>query len=149
MIATFKIDGMKELDTALGELPKASAKAVNRRVLLKAGEPMRARAEQLSPEDTGYLSRKVQIGRGLNKSERQRERKRNKKSFTEISLGPVTRAATRFLKEYGTVDMPAQPYMRPAWDEHKMNALNTIRTELGKEIEKTAKRLERKRARSA
>ncbi|WP_274875079.1 hypothetical protein [Sinorhizobium meliloti] len=34
------IEGLKQLDQALAELPKATGKAVLRRTLIKAGEPL-------------------------------------------------------------------------------------------------------------
>ncbi|MDZ4373558.1 MAG: HK97-gp10 family putative phage morphogenesis protein [Phenylobacterium sp.] len=35
---------------------------------------------------------------------------------------------------------PAQPYMRPAWEQHKRGALEIVKRELGERIDKAAKR---------
>lgn len=48
---SIRMDGLKELDAALGELSKATARGVLRRTLVKAGEPMRAEAARLAPDD--------------------------------------------------------------------------------------------------
>ncbi|MFA5897936.1 MAG: HK97-gp10 family putative phage morphogenesis protein [Hyphomicrobium sp.] len=48
---TFKIEGLKELDAALGELSKATARNVTRRVLIKAAQPMVDEASRLAPDD--------------------------------------------------------------------------------------------------
>ena len=47
MKTTMKLEGFRELDKALGELPKATGKNVLRKVGRKALEPMRADAEEL------------------------------------------------------------------------------------------------------
>ncbi len=49
MRPTVKIEGLKQLDAALGELTKATARAVTRRALLKAAEPMVQAAKQFAP----------------------------------------------------------------------------------------------------
>jgi len=51
--------------------------------------------------------------------------------------------------EFGTVDTPPHPYMRPAWDSGAEPALEYIKAELGNEIERAAQRLARKAARLA
>lgn len=49
MRPTVKIEGLKELDAALGEMKKATAKAVARRALLRAAQPMVEAAKALAP----------------------------------------------------------------------------------------------------
>lgn len=51
MKATYRVDGLRELDAALGQLSKATARNTLRRVLLRAGQPMADRASQLAPDD--------------------------------------------------------------------------------------------------
>lgn len=44
------------------------------------------------------------------------------------------------LIEFGTEKMPAQPFLRPALDQNRQKALTILRTGIGKNIEKEAKK---------
>jgi bacteriophage HK97-gp10 putative tail-component len=61
-IKTFKIEGLKELDDALGELKKATAANVMRRTLIEAGEPTVRAAKALAPYQFGHLQKSISIG---------------------------------------------------------------------------------------
>lgn len=170
MSGIVRVQGFSELDHALGALPKSTAKTVLRRTAIKAAEPIRAAAEANAPRDTGELashivtSTKVKntVGNaeysmamrlGMGKSVARAaliDARRNDpgKSFFQLYIGP-TKAKTkkdaikRIVQEFGSVNQPGQPYMRPAWDAHKSDALAIIKAELGKEIIAAAKRLGR------
>ena len=140
-----KVEGLRDLDAALSELPKiTTAKAVVRRVLKKAAEPLRALAEQTAPRLTGALKISIVIGTKLTRRQARMARK-EPKSLTEMFIGTSNPAAVP--QEFGTQDQKAQPFMRPAWQSTKDQVLTNIGTELGPEIEKTAARLAKKAAR--
>ncbi|RZI61397.1 MAG: hypothetical protein EOP94_00580 [Zymomonas sp.] len=138
-----KVEGLRELDAALGQLPKTTGKAVLRRVLKKAAEPLRARAEQLAPTLTHALERSITVGTKLTRRQA-RMAKKASKSTVEMYVGPNNPAAVP--QEFGTHDQRAQPFMRPAWDGEKDGVLVSIKDQLGPEIEKTAARLAKRRA---
>jgi hypothetical protein len=46
--------------------------------------------------------------------------------------------------EYGTIDTPAHPYLRPAWEREKGAVMEILTRELKVEFDKTAARLSRK-----
>jgi HK97 gp10 family phage protein len=146
------VEGLRELDRALGELPKATGKNVLRRVLLKAGEPMAADMRRKAPDDpdTGGNDLRSSIGVGTKLSKRQAQQHgkmfRDDKASAElfVGAGPLPHA---HLQEFGTVNHAPQPFARPAWDANKDAALETIATQLGAEIAKAAKRLAKKAAR--
>ena len=138
-----KVEGLRELDTSLGQLPKTTGKAVLRRVLKKAAEPLRAHAEQLAPKLTHALERSISIGTKLTRRQA-RIAKKASKSTVEVYVGPNNPAAVP--QEFGTHDQRAQPYMRPAWDAEQNAVLVSIGEQLGPEIEKTAARLAKRRA---
>lgn len=145
MKVTVKVEGLRDLDAALSELPKiTTAKAVVRRVLKKAAEPLRALAEQTAPRLTGALKISIVIGTKLTRRQARMARK-EPKSLTEMFIGTSNPAAVP--QEFGTHDQKAQPFMRPAWQATKDQVLTNIGTELGPEIEKTAARLAKKAAR--
>lgn len=148
-----KVEGLKELERALQELPKANAKAVLRRTLKEAGEPVAKTARALVPEEIGYLRESIDVGPTLSPRQKKLHRKQ---SPVEMFVGPGPDPAAH-LNEFGTGDrvtddgrhigaMPAQPFMRPAWDQHKMEVLDTIANRTWLEVEKAAARLAKKAA---
>lgn len=145
MKVTVKMEGLRELDFALGELPKTTGKATLRRVLKKAAEPLRRHAEQLAPRLSGALATSIVVGTKLTRRQARIARKAPK-STVEMFIGPNNPAAVP--QEFGTHDQRAQPFMRPAWDAEQNGVLVEISTELGGEIEKSAARLAKKRARA-
>ncbi len=159
------VEGLSELDFALTELPKATARSVLRRVLSAAAEPIlqaaksRAKARPANAPAKYYgkgenkkLRRPgtdeflVQSGTQLTKNQARQARKEGKNSAEHYvgSRDPIAR-----LLEYGTAEMPAHPIFRPAWDGHKHEALAIIQEDLGTEIEKSRQRLAKKAARIA
>jgi HK97 gp10 family phage protein len=167
MTMKISVSGLRELDRALGELPKAAAKTVLRRTLEKAGQPIADEAQRLAPVDTGKLAKRIvvspRIKNKVGKAEfaaamraglgtkaavaalRQARREaKGQGSFAEMFVGPA-RGVLRYahLVEFGTVKIPPKPYMRPAWDARKGEALDIIRRELGNEIIMAARRIAR------
>lgn len=146
-----RIDGLAELNRALGELPKATGKSVLLRVLREAGEPIAAAMRARAPSDpTDKLPDiKPSIGVGTKLSARQaklhKKMFRNDKAAAEMFAG-VFRIPHAHLQEWGTVRHAAQPFARPAWDATKDQALDIVVSGLGEEIAKAAKRLSKKAA---
>lgn len=142
---TFKIEGLSDLGEALKELPKSTATGVIKRVLLKAGEPIRSDAEQAAPVRRGTLKASFTAGTKLSRRQKSQHRK---ESRVEIFVGPgsLPQAITQ---EFGAAQHGPQPFMRPAWDANKQRALDGIKDDLTAEIEKTRQRLARKAARLA
>jgi HK97 gp10 family phage protein len=141
-----RITGLRETEAALANLPKATAKAVLRRVLRKAAAPIEAAAEANAPTLTGGLQSRIYTGGKLTRRQAQMVKKEGK-SDAEIHVGTADPAGVQ--TEFGNAHQAAEPWLRPAWDENKDGALDTIATDLGSEIDKAAKRLARKAARNA
>lgn len=140
-----RVEGLRELQQALRELPKSTGRNVTRRALIKAAEPIEAEAERHAPVLKGHLQRSIDTGTKLT---RRQKRRHKKKSDVEIFVGAGGLAqATQ--QEFGNVRHGPQPFLRPAWDNNKMAALETVKSELKTEIQKAAERLRRKAARAA
>lgn len=157
MTRTVKVEGFRELDKALAELPKSTGKAVLRRVGKGALQPMAATARSLAPKATGDLELSIIVGTARTK------RAKEKPGFRKMADGRVRQAASNHVNvamgpasgkgvlqyasfvEFGTDDTAPQPFMRPAWSDGAANALEYIRKNLGFEIAKAAKRLAKKR----
>lgn len=141
---TFRIDGLKELDTALKELPQAVAKNVLLRTLKLEGEPIRQTASELAPDDprTGGKDLHTSIIIAATPV-------RDRESDVEVSIGPSRKTFWGLFQELGTARHAPQPFMRPAFDSKVMLVLHGIRDRLAEEIEKARKRLARKAERDA
>ena len=139
-----KIEGLRELDRALGQLPKSAAKATLRRVLKDAAEPMARAARQLAPRDEYHLYESIDVSTRLNRRQSQLHRTEDSKAFQEMFVGTNNPAGVQ--QEFGNSRHVAQPFMRPAWDAEKRPTLERIANSLWMEIEKTAKRLARQAA---
>lgn len=155
MKTTVRVDGLAELDAALGALAAeygtAAGKAVLRRVGTKALQPMAETARGLAPDDpaTGGndLKNSITVGTRLNKRQAAIARKDQDRALVTVYMGPTVPHG--LLQEFGTVNHPPKQFMRPAWDSEKDGALKIVADELGPEIEKTAARIAKRRAAKA
>ena len=139
-----KLEGFKELDRALAELGnKSTERTLLRRVAKKALEPIRDDAKRLVPVDEGELRDSIHIGGKMTKRARAADRKQPKHGM-RLHMG--TARSTAVAIEFGTYKAPAQPFMRPAWSSGKAEALYYIARTMGDEIEKTAARAAKRRA---
>lgn len=162
-----RIEGLRELEKALKELPRATAKNVMVRTLKNASEPMVSMAAENAPVLTGALKASIGVSsrkpkdakgpgaaafaeamkRGASKAEAgQAARAANAKvgGSVEVYVGPG-RHPQGVLQEFGTAHNAPKPFMRPAWDATKMDVLGRIKTALGDEIMKAARRLAKKK----
>lgn len=100
----------------------------------------------LPSESTGLLEKNVVIARGKmaagQKGERVVVRVRNKR-YPEKSGKPVTTAQVARLLEGGTEKMQEHPWIRPAYDAKKQEAVQVFVTELPKDIVALQKKLAR------
>lgn len=145
---TVTVSGLRELDAALGQLPKSTGKAALRRTLKKAGQPIADDATAKAPVLTGALQISIGVGTKLTRRQSKLHRKmfKDDKASAEVFVGAGGLAqATQ--AEFGNHHQAAEPYMRPAWDGNKDQALEIIEAELGAEIMKAAQRLAKKAAR--
>jgi HK97 gp10 family phage protein len=136
-----EVIGAKELEQALKQLPKATAKGVLRRALSNAAKPTAQAAESLAPRGaTGNLQASIEISTRLKKSQ-----KHGKRTGVELFIGATTpQGAHAHLLEFGTAKMSAQPFLRPAWDSTQQQVLESIKSEVWKALAKSARTLARK-----
>lgn len=154
---TFRVEGLKELNRALGELPKATGRNVLRRVAVAALQPMaddaQARANAADMRHTGKLAESIEVSTQLAGYARRISRRGSSKSEVEAHMGPAGRGAKAppqgRLQEFGTQHHGPQPFMRPAWDAHKGRLMGTVAKDLAVEIKKAAERQARKMARQS
>jgi HK97 gp10 family phage protein len=171
-----KVTGLKELEAALGQLPKAAAKGAMRRALVKGGAPIAQHASAIAPVASGELRGAIQVStrvqNDVGKAEfsavmraggtraaagtalrAARKASKGTGSFAMVLVGPSKAktkadAIKRIVQEFGSRKMPPNPYMRPAWDSQKDVALAIIRKEMAAEIIASARRLGRSKRHS-
>lgn len=159
-IARMRLVGARELEANLRELPVHLRKGAVTRSLRKVAEPIAedaARRAETSRASGRNIS-KITVSTTL--SRRQRRKSRRPGANERIVYIGVRPSPIAHLIEFGTGPrfnrrgayrgrMPALPFMRPAWDAGKMEALDKFGQMLGAEIERTAARLARRNARRA
>ncbi len=171
MRTTVKIEGLSGLEAGLRSLGTAATmRNVMRRALVKAGEPIAQTARSLVPVDSGQLKDSIIVSARLNskvgvseyaKAMRETQdksaalgamrdaRRAMKGSLPDVVMyvgaGPVPHA---HLVEFGSVHNKPQPFMRPAWDQHKDQLVGIIQSEMKVEIGKAAARAARKLAKA-
>lgn len=137
----FRLHGLKELDRALAELPKAVGKNVLRKIARKALGPVARDAKANAPRAEGELAKSIRIGTTLTGRQR---RWRRRHGAVEMFVGPSwPTGAHGHLQEFGTAHHGAQPFMRPAWDANRQQVLATISDDAWHELAKAARRLAR------
>lgn len=141
------LEGLSDLDTALGELKLSTAKGVLRRVGAKALAPFDEAWRARAPRRTGQLAESGDVGTKLSRRQRA-EAELERDSFVEVFAGPGPNPQA-IQDEFGNRHQPATPYVRPAWDATKDRALEIVSEELGGEIEKTAARVAARAAANA
>lgn len=141
----FHIEGLKELDEALTELPKATARNVLRNTLKQEGQQIADAGEANAPRLSGKLADSYTVGTKLSR----RQRKLNKKeSQVEVYIGPTPHAKS-VQTEFGNSHQAPHPHLRPAWDGNVMKVLQGIKNTLAEKIEAARKRIARKAEREA
>jgi HK97 gp10 family phage protein len=153
------IKGLEELKRKLATLGPKVEKKILRAAWRKGANTIRDASRRLAPVDTGLLKKKIMTVSARGKpgtirfQVRATARKVSQKypepgypypSAVEKGHGfPGTRARlfgkTPKQEEFGDSQVPAQPFMRPAWEQNKEDVLTTFADEVGKGIEKLAK----------
>lgn len=152
-----------ELQAALRELgSKVTAKNVGKRALVKAAEPIAAKAKALAPDDpaTGagkYLRESIKAAPGKrNRGDRvwalvgidasvDPAKYVNRKSGSGSYRDPGV-AGVAGIIEFGRSGVPPKPFMRSAWESEAPASPGRIANELRVEIDKAAQRAARKAA---
>lgn len=167
-----RIEGLKDVEKALGQLPRATAKNVLRRVAMKNMQPVAQAMRENATEglkDDIIVTTKRPKGGG----------REPRKSTVEVFAGPI-HSRKGHLTEFGTAPhtiraratntggkmvfyvngrivatpivhhpgTPPQPFARPAWDEESPGLPMSVGADIFAEIKKATDRQARKQARA-
>jgi len=164
-----RIEGLSDLEAALKDLPKATGKNTIRRAMTAAAQPIIDQAADLinvhrvpvtvvgskikfTSGGAGKQAFAAAMARGATREEAGQAAHQANSEAAEsgggdttsgvMVVGPTKRAFYDF--EFGTVKQAPQPFMRPAWDNNKRNALDILVERLKVEIEKARQRIVKK-----
>jgi HK97 gp10 family phage protein len=148
-----RLEGARELDRVLAQLPTELAKFKLEQATRAGANVIRRAAIDAAPRDTsGERSEASQRYGPLHTNIKTTKVKSIGGAKSAASVGRGTRGAVEFVVhtsdafwglflEYGTVKHSAQPWFRPAFERAAPEALDRIGDKLGKELEKTASEL--------
>jgi HK97 gp10 family phage protein len=129
---TFKIEGARAMEDLLKQLGPRAARKLGTAAARAGLRPIAAEAKRLVPVRSGALKRAIVVVAGKPASETQR---------TAV-LGfkpPESRRA--HLTEFGTAHSAAHPFVRPALDGQKAQALEAMGQSLADGITREAEKL--------
>lgn len=163
------MDELRDVNTALKQLPRATQRSVIVRVLRKHAKPMHATAQAGAPERTGRLKKSIVIGTrlkndvgkaeyaaamraGLGKQaamQAMRDARRANSGGTAAVVYVGSTSPLAHLTEWGSANNRAVGWMRRAFDAHADTAFDGIATDLLAEIDKAVARRAARAARKA
>jgi HK97 gp10 family phage protein len=166
-IASFEVEGLKELDAALGEMGKATARNVMMRALKKSAQPIADSMKALVVVDTGTLRESIMvstrtvaaagakafaeakaggatIGDARAAARAANKGAKGKDTFAQVFVGPSSGVRHGWFLEFGTENHSARPFVRPAFDVGAPHSLASLKTDLAAEIEKARARAAKK-----
>lgn len=169
---SFRLEGLKELETALLELPKGSQGNVLKRAVTIPAADFAEYASSLAPKARGKLKAEIKVGKakiispgkaafaaamkegGTRGEAAMAARSANRAAggtgkSVSVQVGPTQDAYYGMFQEFGTRHHAAKPFMRPAWDSMKEGMAQSIADTLAEQIEKTRQRLAKRAERLA
>lgn len=127
LIAEYKIEGLDELKRNFTALKRTTQANVLRSALRGAGKAVVSQARRLVPIDTGLGKKSIT---------QTVDRDRRNRDLMTATIGFRTKAYYLGFQELGTVNQPAQPFLRPALKDAHHNILKAFFDTLGKRMEK-------------
>lgn len=169
---TIKVEGLRELEKALHELPRATAGRVLKKAILKPAQEFADAASAVAPVLTGNLKAEIKPSKpriitagkaafaaamksGATRAEAgAAAREANREAggsgrHAVVEVGPTQKAFYGTFQEFGTAHHAPQPFMRPTFDRMGNYLIDMVATTLKEEIDKAVARLSRKAARDA
>ena len=125
-MAKVELTGLDDLLKELNALSERIAARAENKALREGAEILRAAISKRAPHRTGRLSKSIEKSNV----------KRSKEGVKYIEVGPNRSAFYGVFHEFGTVKMPAQPFMGPALEEDSKEVMNTIAEVLREELAK-------------
>lgn len=121
------IVGLDELERKFKALGYTVQVATLRKALRAAGTAIRDEASRLAPKDTGALSQNMTM-----------RLKDVDINSGQIDIGPSKDEFYGLFQELGTAFLSPQPFLNPAFESKREEAINAMKEKLRTEIERVA-----------
>lgn len=141
MDVEIKLEGFKELARELRDMPEKIGRNVLRAAVNAGATAVRREVQTRAPVDTGRLRRSIYQRQVREQSNLQRQvfhvGVRSGVRRNEDGSKDRSRDAWywRFI-EFGTVKLPARPFLRPAFESRQTEAIEAMRRRLKERIER-------------
>ncbi|MFS0736935.1 HK97-gp10 family putative phage morphogenesis protein [Sphingomonas sp. 1P06PA] len=126
MRMSVRIDGLKDVEARLEKLRSAAAAGEVRAALKAGGEVIASRAKELVPVDTGALRDSIEVQLPSGNAPTAIVGAREPQGFYDNYI------------EFGTVNMPPQPFLRPAWEEQRDDAQRIVSKHMRGSVKRAA-----------
>lgn len=145
MNVTVKIEGLKEIEDALASAGPKLARSAVRKALHAGGQVFLNRAKTRAPvlaqatpqRQPGELRDAIAE---VDRMDARKQRGRARIGLKYSKKGAQDPGVYGLFVEFGTKNMPAQPYMRPAYDEAKQEAESVFTAEIRAGVLELAKK---------
>jgi len=132
----------KAIKKKLKKLPLKAKEKLLTGAIRAGANTVRDEARQKAPVDTGLLKRSIQTIKGNIKYNRLYEVKFFVVTKSKIKLRGLQKSAFyAHMIEYGTIKMPAQPFMRPAFENADKKSIEAAHKYIHKKMEKFTRSL--------
>lgn len=151
MSVKMKVEGFRDLEKALAEIPAGTAKGVARRAMKKELQPIAEMANALWPGSSDDVFRVTSALRASQRGDTVAKKGRHVVNMFVGAPGGATGTPQAHLIEFGTGPrhhesgkyvgaVSPTPMLQPAWDTLKFGLLDGLGARIWEEIEKTMAR---------
>lgn len=123
-MATLTFSGGKALAANLDKLSKRLSRVIQLEALKEVAEPMRRSMAQKAPVDTGKLKTQMVVNNSRGQDAQE----------AAVAVGPARGGFYGSFHEFGSKQIQAKPFMRPAFDETAPKALQDLGDVLWREL---------------
>lgn len=125
-----EFEGQKELIENMKSLSDELRMNVKHEAIMGAANFLKGESERRVPVRTGKLKENIII-----------QKVEDSEIVTEVKVGPSRDGFYGAMVEYGTKNMKAQPYMRPAFDENEERVEKIVAEKIREGIEKAVMKI--------
>ena len=146
----FRLEGVEELDQLLRKLPQKVGDKVMAGAVRAGANVIRKAASDLAPVRAEETLRRINPAKKTGEFRLPGFLKRNiivqrikapDRKTVRFLIGPIREAYYGMFVEFGTRFMSAQPFLRPAFDREKRNAVTKMGQHLGRSVLREARKL--------
>lgn len=144
----FRIEGARELERVLRQLPKKIGRRVLASAVRSAAEIVRREAAARAPVRAEAGLKRISKGKAATRAPGflkaniiKKTLRGSSEAHAAVMVGPRREAYYGWIVEFGDSRNVPRPFLRPAFDAKVGEAINKMGTQLGKNIERAAKRL--------